>query len=104
LQALVTLNDSAFVDIAQHFARRMQHEGGKTVASQLQKGYEWMTGHELPKPKQEVLEKLYQEALIRFQKYPKKREDWMCNSTAEVAALAFVANTMLNMDEFITKQ
>lgn len=104
LQALVTLNDSAFVDIAQHFARRMQHEGGKTVASQLQKGYEWMTGHVIPKPKQEVFEKLYQEALIRFQKNPKKREDWMCNSTAEAAALAFVANTMLNMDEFITKE
>ena len=51
-----------------------------------------------------IFEKLYQEALVRFKKDPKKREAWMCNSTPETAALAVVANTMLNMDEFITKE
>ncbi len=104
MQALVTLNDSAFVDISQHFARRMAYEGGKTVSAQIQKGYWWMTGRNLPKSKQLVFEKLYQDALIRFKKDPKKQEDWMCNTTPETAALAVVANTMLNMDEFITKQ
>ena len=63
-----------------------------------------MTGHPLPAPKQAIFEQLYQEALVRFQKDPNKREKWMCNSTAESAALAFFANTMLNMDVFITKE
>jgi hypothetical protein len=104
LQALVTLNDSAFIDISQHFARRMAYEGGKTVSQQIKKGYWWMTGQELPQSKQQIFDKLYQEAYIRFKKDPKKQEEWMCNTSSETAALAVVANMMLNMDEFITKQ
>lgn len=104
LQALVTLNDTAFIEIAQRFAQRMEYEGGKTKAEQIKKGYWWITGHDLPKAKQMVFLKLYEEALIRFRKNPKKREDWMCNTTPKTAALAVVANTMLNMDEFITKE
>ena len=104
LQALVTLNDSAFVEISQQFARRMEFEGGKKLSSRLQKGYWWMTGRSLPHSKQQIFEKLYQEALVRFRKDPKKQEDWMCNTDAETAALAVVANIMLNMDEFIVKE
>jgi hypothetical protein len=101
---LVTLNDTAFVEMAQRFAQRMEFDGGKTVGAQIKKGYWWMTGHDMPPPKQRIFEKLYQEALVRFKKDPKKQEEWMCNSTPESAALAVVANIMLNMDEFITKE
>lgn len=104
LQALVTLNDTAYIEMAQRFAQRMEYEGGKTKAEQIKKGYWWMTGHDLPRPKQAIFLKLYQEAHIRFRKDPKKQEEWMCNTTPETAALAVVANMMLNMDEFITKE
>lgn len=104
LQALVTLNDTAFVEMAQRFAQRMEFEGGETVGEQIKKGYWWMTGHDIPQPKQRIFQNLYQEALVRFKKDPKKQEEWMCNATPESAALAVVANIMLNMDEFITKE
>jgi hypothetical protein len=106
LQALVTLNDSAFVEMAHHFAKRMQKEGGKTIDSQLQKGYWLMTGHALPPDKQRVLKQLYQDALNKFAQNKNKSSQWLgqTNATASDAALAFVANTMLNMDEFITKE
>jgi len=104
LQALVTLNDTAFIEMSQRFAQRMEYEGGKSKAEQIKTGYWWMTGHELPKKKEAIFLKLYQEAWVRFKKDPRKREDWMCNSTPETASLAVVANMMLNMDEFITKE
>ncbi|WP_428667790.1 DUF1553 domain-containing protein [Runella sp.] len=106
LQALVTLNDSAFVEMSIKFAERMETEGGKTVASKLQRGYWLMTGHTLPPTKQKVLIRLYTDALHRFEKDNEKAVCWVSKqpATAHDAALAFVANTMLNMDEFISKQ
>ena len=40
LQALVTLNDSSYLDMARHFAYRMQKETGNDVAKEISKGYE----------------------------------------------------------------
>jgi hypothetical protein len=103
LQALVTLNDSAFVEMAHKFAIRMTKEGGKNIDQQLKKGYWLMLGRDLPQRKLLVFKNLYTDALQRFKKEPAKQEAWMSSSQPEVAALAVVANTMLNMDEFITK-
>ncbi|MCP1385964.1 PSD1 and planctomycete cytochrome C domain-containing protein [Runella salmonicolor] len=106
LQALVTLNDSAFVEMSIKFAERMEKEGGKSVPSKLQRGYWLMTGRALPPAKQKVLVNLYAEALRRFEKERGKAVRWIGreSATPNDAALAFVANTMLNMDEFISKQ
>ena len=106
LQALVTLNDSAFVDMSIKFAERMEKEGGKDVEAKLQRGYWLMTGHVLPPAKQKVLVRLYNDALRRFEKDNEKAVCWVGRqyTGAHDAALAFVANTMLNMDEFISKQ
>lgn len=104
LQALVTLNDSSFVQMSQHLALRMEKEGGKTIDSQLNRGYYLMMGQPLPDRKRVVLKQLYAEAYRRFRAEPRKKDAWLCDAKPETAALAFVANTMLNMDEFITKQ
>ncbi|GAA4469621.1 hypothetical protein GCM10023189_56910 [Nibrella saemangeumensis] len=104
LQALVTLNDSAFVEMAQNFALRLEKEGGSTIDSRLQKGYYLMTGQVLPPKKQRVLKGLYTEALTRFRQEPQKAEQWFCGAAPGTAALALVANTMFNMDEFVTKE
>lgn len=104
LQALATLNDSAYVEMAQHFAGRMQRESGPKVEQQLNRGYYLMTGHSLPAKKQVVLQRLYQDALTRYRNEPTKRKDWVATDSPERAALAVVANVMLNMDEFIVRQ
>ena len=54
LQALVTLNDSAYLNMARHFALRMKKEAGPIVEKQIQKGYEMMLYKPLPKEKLNV--------------------------------------------------
>lgn len=106
LQALVTLNDSAFVEMSIHFAKRMKQEGGQAIDNQLQRGYWLMTGHALPPAKKRVLRRLYDDAVVRFANSKDKSSRWIGASDASPsdAALALVANTMLNMDEFLTKE
>lgn len=107
LQALVTLNDSAYVDMSRRFAWRMQREGGAAIREQIGKGYEWMVYRPITPAKLNILMKLYDEALATF----KKKEEAATamngyqekQASAETAALTVVANAMLNLDEVITK-
>ncbi len=104
LQALATLNDSSYVEMAHRFAARMQREGGPTLDAQLNRGYFLMTGRTLPPKKEAVLQTLYRDALTRYRNEPVNRTNWVANESPERAALAIVANIMLNMDEFIVKE
>ncbi|WP_153797746.1 DUF1553 domain-containing protein [Foetidibacter luteolus] len=107
LQALVTLNDSAYVDMARHFALRMQKETGNSVQQQIAKGYELMLYKPIAPGKLQALVRLYNEALVKFKNNPKE----VCeinggmneHASAETAALIVVANAMLNLDEVVTK-
>lgn len=87
LQALVTLNDSAYLDMAGALARRMSVSGG-SVSSQISFGYRLMLYKDIPPASLAVLLRLYQEASASF-----KGGDPM----------VVVANAMLNLDEVITK-
>jgi hypothetical protein len=107
LQALAALNDSAYLEAAIHFAYRMQDTGGNNVQQQINKGYEMAFYHAIPAKKLAALEKLYNEALVRFTK-DKTKMIKMAGSdkarqTPTTAALATVAGAMMNMDEFITR-
>ena len=66
LQALVTLNDSAYLNMARLFALRMKKEGGPDVDQQIARGYELMLYKPLPKEKLNVFVDLYNEALTEF--------------------------------------
>ena len=107
LQALVTLNDSAFLDLARHFAYRMQREAGGEVSQQISKGYEIALHKPITQAKLNALKKLYDEAYSKM----KIDKDKTCeiigeqneHNNAETAALVVVANAMLNLDELITK-
>lgn len=107
LQALVVLNDEAYLETARHFAYSMQRVAGKDVKQQISKGYEMAMYKPINATKLSVLEKLYNEA---FQKF-KKDKDKTCemigvddqHNNPETAALVVVANAMLNLDELITK-
>jgi hypothetical protein len=107
LQALVTLNDSVYLDMARHFAYRMKKEAGANVNDQISKGYELMLYKPLPAAKLKVFVDLYNEALNEF----KGDADKTCkmigvnneHTDASTAAMVVVANAMMNLDEVVTK-
>lgn len=107
LQALATLNDSAYVDIARHFAKRMQSEAGNDVTKQISTGYTLATTHAINDKQIKALKNLYFVAYNKFKNDPDKTCEMigeMGNSTnPETAALTVVANAILNMDEVVTK-
>jgi hypothetical protein len=107
LQALVTLNDSAYIETARHFAYRMQESGGKDVRQQISKGYSMALYKSIPAAKLNALENLYNEALEKFRKDKEKTCEMIGimdqHNNPETAALVVVANAMLNLDELITK-
>jgi hypothetical protein len=108
LQALVTLNDSVYVDLAGHFSKRMAKEGNNDIRSEIAKGYEMMLYKKIPQQTLEVFVALYNQALSDYKKDNKAAGSFINNETkneksAEAAALKLVANAMLNIDEVITK-
>ena len=108
LQALTTLNDSAYIDLAQNLALRMQKEGGDQPEAQIKKGYEIATYKNIPPKSLEAFIKLYQNALVSFKNDHQKAKAFLGKKEKdavipEIAALTVVANAMLNLDELLTK-
>lgn len=108
LQALVTLNDSAYLDMARHFAYRMQKESGsKEVQQQMAKGYEIMLYKPMSAATQKIFVDLYNEALNEFKTDEKKTCEMIGvnneHTNPSTAALVVVANAMMNLDEVLTK-
>ncbi|WKN42386.1 DUF1553 domain-containing protein [Tunicatimonas pelagia] len=102
LQALVTLNDPVFVEAAQSLAKQMQ-QAGEATQDQLRFGYRQAIANSLETTKLEQLEKLYAEAQQYYQDNPDEVVKMAGKEDAELAALAVVANAILNLDEFVTK-
>jgi hypothetical protein len=109
LQALVTLNDSVYVEAAKQFAFRIKPKSTGTDAVQqaISKGYELVMLKQISPARLTAFTKLYENAL---QKYKQDQQDALAithglpeHQNAETAALIVVANAMLNMDELITK-
>ncbi|HRI79312.1 MAG TPA: DUF1553 domain-containing protein, partial [Cyclobacteriaceae bacterium] len=97
LQALVTLNDSVYVDAAKNLAKWMKNNTGN-VREQIRFGYEKAIGRPISTGKLDVLYNLFKKASPDFRKAsnPVKKPN-------ENIALELVANAILNLDEFITK-
>jgi hypothetical protein len=107
LQALAALNDSAYIDMARHFARRMQTESGGGVQQEIKAGFQWATYHVPDEKSLRALLNLYNRAFIQFNNDHHKTIE-MTGGTgkdtkAETAALIVVANAILNLDEVLTK-
>ncbi len=107
LQALTTLNDSAYIDMARHFAYRMQTGSGNDLQQQIKEGYKWATFHTIDEKSLQALMKLYNTAYNQFKNDPEKTCEMMGgmnkDNNPETAALIVVANAMLNLDEVVTK-
>jgi hypothetical protein len=108
LQALVTLNDSAYLDLSRHLAFWLKNEiNNNDVRALISKGYEKIMYQSIAPQKLEALIKLYNSAYNKF----KNDADKTCeiigmnssNNNPETAALVVVANALLNLDEVITK-
>ena len=100
LQALATLNDAAYVELAQGFAARMA-AAADNPAEQIAAGYRLATGQSLHAAKLERLVQLYEEAAAAFDADPEAAKPLAADRQAY--ALAIVANAMLNLDDLLTK-
>lgn len=100
LQALVSLNDPAFMELAQAMARRMMDPGGgprEIVA----RGCQMITLQEPPQKMVDTLTRLYGDALETYSNDPALSEK--LGSGPESAAAVLVANTLLNTDLALTR-
>ena len=102
LQALVTLNDSVYVEAAVHFAKRMIENGGE-VKDQIKHGYHLMMNKNISMDKLDVLLDLYNELNgnhpIKLAAYTKADT----RDKKHEKSMIIVANAMLNLDEFLMK-
>lgn len=108
LQALVTLNDPAFIEIAQYFALSMHQQGGNDSASRIRWAYQKAINQPISPEKSAALQELYQEAYQSFNTQVNDAAAMLgdlsdTEDSEELAALVVVANAILNLDEFITK-
>jgi len=107
LQALVTLNDPAFVELSQALAARAQDAtDGDAPGDSVRWAYRALTQHEPSDTTLAELISLYQDCLAELQgnadEQP-KQDPAIENAALKNAALAIVANTLLNLDEALTK-
>ena len=93
LQALVTLNDPAFLEMAQALAKRMQ---GESLAERIHQGCSLLTLEPPPAAMVQTLLKLHAAATEEYRKAP--AESQKLAASPEEAALVLVANTLLNLD------
>jgi hypothetical protein len=105
LQALNSLNDSVYIEAAQHFAKRVIKLVPQNASQQICKAYELAFNKPISIEQQKVFEKLYHTALIKYQQDNFKIEQITGNknATAGSAALIMVTSALLNTDEFLTK-
>lgn len=108
LQALVTLNDSVYLEAARFFAYRIQKEtASSNVDDWISKGYTMMMQKPIAPAKLSALRNLYTKAYEGFKNDKSKTCEMNgmddSHNNPETASLIVVANALLNMDEWITK-
>ena len=110
LQALVTLNDPAYVEAAQALARRMIREGGSTPADRAARGFRLVLSRQPTGAEIDRLTRLHDEARAEYAAAPDDAEKMATDplgppptdlpaDMADLAAWTVVANVILNLDE-----
>jgi hypothetical protein len=100
LQALVVMNDPAFIELAQGLAERME-ASAQEPPRQIAAAYQWAVGRSIPPEKLARLMVLYEGAAESFDANSKEKS--ALASARERYALTIVANALLNLDEILTK-
>lgn len=106
LQALNSLNDSAYLVLARQFAINMRSVN-PSVKKQIEAGYQKMLYQPIAPAKLNVLLDLYEQTVTEYKKDKIAANALMGdkNKTAlpEDAAMVVVANAMMNLDEWVNK-
>lgn len=106
LQALTTLNDPSFMEAARGLAQRLMKEGGASPTEKVK--YAFMVClSRAPKPEERRrLLAFYEQMNQRYQtdRESAKKLASAEGGEAEWAAWTMVANVMMNLDEFLTKE
>ncbi|MEK6476234.1 DUF1553 domain-containing protein [Catalinimonas sp. 4WD22] len=111
LQALILLNDPQYVEASRILAERMQKEEKDNLEAQLNYGFRLLTGREILEPELEIFEAMYADELEKYTAEPQHARDLLSVGEypwdqqldlSKTAALAVVANAMMNHDEFYT--
>jgi len=108
LQALVTLNDPVYIEAAERLAEFMYGQGN-TADNRIWAGFRRVTLRNPSPQKLAVLTRLYHSAEQHYRQHPDQMHQLLtlnpCETvTPQIAALTVTANTMLNLDEVITKE
>jgi hypothetical protein len=112
LQALVLMNDPQFVEAARVLAEKMML-ASPSVSDRLTYGFQALTSRQ-PRPAElSELTRLFDKEWAYFKENPQKAADLLTVGefpfnqnldTAELAAYAIVASTLMNFDEFTVKR
>lgn len=113
LQALTTLNDPAFVEAAKQLAIQMEAKGN--LPEQIRYGYQLTMAHTIAPRKLAVLQNLYLSTLKTYRAEPLEAmkllsicpdddKRFFPKDIPARATMMVVANTILNLDEFIVKE
>lgn len=113
LQALVTLNDSVYIDLARQFAQRMDAANTSSVDEKIGWGYEVLLFKKIQPATLAAMRSLYDEAERSYTEHPEDALALIGLTTAprkipaatlvHQASMVLVANAMLNMDEVVVK-
>ncbi len=104
LQALVTMNDSVYIEAGRHLAWQMQRAGDPAAA--ISSGYKRAMGSLITPQKLAALSGLYNKAYLTLKADPIKTCEIVGtmddNNNPSSAAMVVVAQAILNLDEFVT--
>ena len=112
LQAFVTLNDPAYVEMAQALARRVIREGGGTPAERARWALRLALGRPLHEREETALPSLFERARDELSQKPEDAAKLAGDTLgvlpvgsppAEIAAWTVVANVILNLDGVLTR-
>ncbi len=113
LQALVLMNDPQYLEAARLLAERMVREAGTSLAARITLGFRLLTSRYPTAEELKVLATLYETEFTHFSQAPAKARTFLTVGeyprdrsldVPTVAALAVVANTIMNYDEAVMKR
>jgi hypothetical protein len=113
LQALVTLNDTQFVEAARHFARRVICEAGRSTDDRIEYAFRLATARRPNQPEREALNEVLATALEHYQSDSDAADKLLAvgeSARDEVldpshhAAWTILVSAIMNLDESLTRE
>jgi hypothetical protein len=114
LQALVLLNDPQFIEAARVLAERLLLKHPNDLDLRVEVAFRLTTGRRPSSRENEVIRRLFREQAAAFAEDPEDASAFLANTgeraleaslpVDELAATTILVSTLMNLDEFVTKQ